>query len=733
MFQDLIANGIANQLIEISNDQRQIIYLHQNKKRNYTHPEEKIQAITLLKLVLIYGYPVEQVKLFEPVKMGAGRKKEADIIVYSDIDCQVPHIIVECKKADASEMEFKEGIEQAGSYACALPSPLKYIWVTSGTKNRVFSMGNDHTAMVTKPDIPRYGNARIEACKYVRGGRKGNENTFGDEIKQKFFDLETVSESDLTRRFKLAHNALWAGGELNPSTAFDELDKLIFCKIWDERIARRKGEPYDFQVFNTPIPKNATPEQVKQAELKNTKELFIRIKQLYAEGKGDNTDVFKDDIRLSAAKVKAVVGYLEGINLKDTDLDSKGKAFETFMGSYFRGDFGQYFTPRNIVQFIIDVLPITNHSKVLDTSCGSGGFLLYTLDKIRKLADEYFEDQKPDPENGVNEGKDYYKYWHDFVSQKLFGIEINEQIARTAKMNMIIHNDGQTNIIAADGLLKDDVLQQRSHNRQFKYNSFDFIVTNPPFGSIVKQLEKAYLHQYKLGNKDVSWLDTKNSAVQGRANQSTEVLFIEQCWYFLKEGGMLAIVVPDGILTNSSLQYVRDRLEEWYRIVAVVSLPQTAFAHTGAGVKSSVLFLKKWDKATTESWQTIKNQLQNNIKATHQYSATIERLEKEKKEVLKTHQGFENTTSETDKKAIEKNVVFKVWKKDIQQKYTNSINQLKAELQDQYRQQKQLVLPDYKIFMAIAEDIGYDATGRTTSKNELLVIGEALKQFIATI
>ncbi|WP_299457682.1 N-6 DNA methylase [uncultured Microscilla sp.] len=733
MSKNLISKGVANHLIEIADDQRQITYLHQNKKRNYTYPEEQVQAVTFLKLILIYGYPVEQVRLLVPIKIGAGRKKEADIVVYSDAACTVPHIVVECKKADASEMEFKEGVAQAYSYACGISKKPMYTWITSGTKNQAFFIGNENTVMTTKPDIPRYGNVGVEAYKYAKGGRKGNEDALGDSIKQKFFDIETVSESDLTRRFKLAHNALWAGGELNPSTAFDELDKLIFCKIWDERKLRKKGEAYDFQVFNTPLPKNATPEQITRAEHKNSNELFARIKKLYAEGKRQDPEVFKDDIRLKPAKVKAVVGYLEGVNLKDTDLDSKGKAFETFMGSYFRGDFGQYFTPRNIVQFIINVLPITNHSRVLDTSCGSGGFLLYTLEKIRKQADEYFENQKGDPENDIAEGADHHRYWHDFVSKKLFGIEINEQIARTAKMNMIIHNDGQTNVIAADGLLKDEALRQRSHNREFKYNSFDFIVTNPPFGSVVKQLEKAYLHQYKLGNKDVSWLDTKNSAVQGRANQSTEVLFIEQCWHFLKEGGTLAIVVPDGILTNSSLQYVRDRIEEWYRIVAVVSMPQTAFAHTGAGVKSSVLFLKKWDKATTESLQSIKDRLKNNIKTTHQYEATIERLEKEKKDIIKAHRGFDNTTSETDRKAIAKTPAFKAWKKGIQQKYTHAINQLKTNLHDQYMQQKQIVLPDYSIFMAIAEDIGYDATGKTTSNNELVAIGEALEKFMATL
>lgn len=181
-----------------------------------------------------------------------------------------------------------------------------------------------------------------------------------------------VAEDELTRRFSQAHQALWGGGELNPSEAFDELDKLIFCKLWDERKLRRPGEPYDFQIYT---------EETKE---KTERDLLERLKNLYEEGRKRDPEVFKDDIRLSASKARVVVSYLEGINLSDTDLDSKGRAFETFMGSFFRGDFGQYFTPRVIVKFIVDVLPITHESIVLDTSCGSGGFLLHALDKVRR-------------------------------------------------------------------------------------------------------------------------------------------------------------------------------------------------------------------------------------------------------------------------------------------------------------------------------------------------------------
>lgn len=508
---------------------------------------------------------------------------------------------------------------------------------------------------------------------------------------------------------------------------------MIFCKIWDERKARKKGDPYDFQIFKETIPRNATKEQIAKIELKISQDLYKRVTALYAEGKKKDPEVFRDDIRLNHTKVKTVVGYLESINLGETDLDSKGKAFETFMGSYFRGDFGQFFTPRPIVKFVVNSLPITNDDRVLDTSCGSGGFLLYALDKVRTHASAFYPDQVPNPEKGIKEGKDHYKHWHDFAEKNLFGIEINEQIARTAKMNMIIHDDGHTNVISSDGLLMPEEMQRVSGNREFRYNSFQFIITNPPFGSTIRQTEKAYLHNYDLGNKNVSWLDLKNTAVKGRPNQSTEILFIEQCWRFLEEGGFMAVVIPDGILTNSSLQYVRDNIEEWFRIVAVVSMPQTAFSHTGAGVKSSVLFLRKWNKATTENYRLLKQELQREIRQQNHFKTTVERLEREKKKILKEHKGFENTTDETNKKAIEKKDIFKEWKKEISDTYSQKINDLKEELADQYLARKKERLNDYSIFMAIAEDIGYDAAGNPTYKNELDIIGNELVDFIEKI
>jgi type I restriction enzyme M protein len=490
------------------------------------------------------------------------------------------------------------------------------------------------------------------------------------------------------------------------------------------RSRAKKGQPYDFQVFS--ILEEEEPDSQKRTYREN-EELSNRIKALYEVGRKEDSEVFKEDINLNPEKLRTVVGYLESINLGKTDLDSKGRAFETFMGSFFRKDFGQYFTPRPIVKFIVDVLPISHNSLVLDTSCGSGGFLLHALDKVRRQADEYYPDHKTD----LDESSHYKEHWHSFASKKLFGIEISEKIARVAKMNMIIHDDGHTNVIASDGLLDSADLIKYTGNSGFKYNHFDFIITNPPFGSVIKQTEQAYMHQYGFAMKTEDWLNPKSKPTV-RETQNTEILFIEQCHRFLVDGGYLAMVVPDGILTNSSLQYVRDGIEEKYRIVAVVSMPQTAFSATGAGVKSSVLFLKKYSQAQTTKIQNTKDGLQVWIKQSNDYLKQLEQIENDKKLHLKDLRDFENPQNLMGK-ALTDSEAYKEWKKEVTAEYNDRIDALKESLNEQYAEEKQKVLNDYPIFMAIAEDIGYDATGKPTNNNELDFISVELARFIEAI
>ena len=718
---DYIQIGIDKGLISFNEDSSRITYIFQKKERNYNNPEEKVQAETFLKLILDYNYPVSRIRQFVPVTMGSDIK-EADIVVYDDDMCLSPHIVVECKRQDVSEAEFLQAVNQAYSYAFSLPCDVKYVWVTSGIRNEYYEVDKNQNSRNQIPDIPQYGVDKITSYKYVYGAQYMEH----EEGEQQFFDLSVIDQSELTRRFKQAHEALWAGGQLNPSEAFDELDKLIFCKIWDERKPRKIGEPYDFQIITVSKQEEKDPDSRRAKENEN---LLNRIKALYEEGRKKDKEVFRDDIRLTPEKVRTVVGYLESVNLGETDLDSKGRAFETFMGSFFRGNFGQYFTPREIVKFIVDVLPITQDSKVLDTSCGSGGFLLYALNKVREQATEYY----PNHNNDVRQHDRWFKHWHDFAERNLFGIEINEQISRAAKMNMIIHDDGHTNVITSDGLVSDEDIFAKTSNQGFTYGTFDIIITNPPFGSTIRQSEQAYLKTYQLGKKEEDWLAVKAQPENTRDGQSTEVLFIEQDYKFLKEGGYLAIVLPDGILTNSSMQYVRTQIEDWFRIVAVVSMPQTAFAANGAGVKSSVLFLRKWNKEETDKLVETKKNIEDTLLNDSNYRALRTQWDKEikQKQKLKAEEikGKQRISATAAKQTDE----YKSWNTTMLEEYAAKIDELKTNLTEQYLQAKQNKLPDYPIFMAIAEEIGYDATGKKTATNELDVIGEELKKFIATL
>ena len=718
---EIVMNGQKNNLIKISKDFSTITYINQNISRNYNNPEEKIQAEIFCELVLKYNYPVEQVKLYVKVTVGSD-VKEADIIVYNDSECKKPHIIVECKKAVITEQEFKQAVRQAYAYAFATAGTVKYIWVTSGIKNEYYAFDKEIDSRESITDIPQYKVNKLSSYKFAKNGGT-------TENGQKLFPLVKVEESELTNRFKQAHQALWGGGELNPSEAFDELDKLIFCKIFDEKKKRKNGQPYDFQIIKVES-KSRDKHDIERADKETSENLLKRLIALYEEGKNigerkNDTEIFREGIKLNAAKARTVVSYLEGVDLLHTDLDSKGRAFETFMGSFFRGDFGQYFTPRNIVSFIVDSLPIDENSRVLDTSCGSGGFLLHALDKVRKEARNFY-----DVKDGEQETIECYNQWHRFAEYNLYGIEINEQISRTAKMNMIIHDDGHTNVVTSDGLLSPEDLRVKTNNDEFIENSFDYIITNPPFGSTVKQTEKAYLHQYKLATKEVDWLNP-NSKASDRPSQSTEVLFIEQAEKYLVNGGYLAIVIPDGILTNSSMQYVRDYISDTFRVVAVISMPQTAFSANGAGVKSSVMFLKKYSFEEKQKRIDARNNTQNSLISNSEDGKKLFQLLKDKKDsIAKINRELKLAERFDDVEAMKQ---LSDKKQSMTEEFDEQIEAAKEKLSEAYLEQYKEVLNDYPIFMAIAEDIGYDATGKETGKNELPEIAKELAKFIQAI
>ena len=544
---DIIQKGIANNLISFNNENTRIIYNAKTEKSyNYKDPEEKIRASVFIKLVVDFGYNAKDID-FEVRVPRRTPEDLADIVVYEKGKDTQPYLVVECKKDGISDSQFEQAIEQVFGNANSLGA--KYSWVVAGNTDTAFDVKNFNSMEREKNVISQipvsYGQAPKYRFKKEKRSSKENRNS-----------LKIVSREELIKTLEKCHDTVWQGGKLNPSDAFDEVSKILFCKLQDEK-KTAVSEFYKFQV--------GTHEE--------SSDIAERIHGIYKEGKEQDPNVFSENIKLEDDIIYKTVEHLQSININKTDLDSKGVAFERFMGDFFKGKMGQYFTPRNIVDFCVKMLFIKQNERVLDPACGSGGFLLHAMDLIRKKAEEDYEEEK-----------EIYSYWHDFASKNLFGIEINEQIARVCKMNMIIHDDGHTNIISADSL--DNIEKHTKINSQFKKENFDIILTNPPFGAKVLINEKKYLKDYQLG---------LNNGKE-RAAQSTEVLFIERCSHYLKEGGRMAIVLPDGILTNATLQYVRDFIMNNFKINAIVSIPQTAFSHYGAGVKCSLLFLTKSTK-----------------------------------------------------------------------------------------------------------------------------------------
>ena len=582
IFKKNIQRGIKEGIISFNEDKSRVSYhCSREYSTSFKNPEEEIRAAYFAELVLDYQYPKERID-FEVSVPRRTPEDRADIVIYEDDELKKPFLVVECKKDGITDAEFKQAIEQVFGNANSLRA--KYAIVVAGTTRTAFDVAGFKPSEREKnviSDIPkRYGKA--PKYRFIKGNPLN--------------DIKTVSKDELIRALQKSHDTVWQGGKLAPTTAFDEVSKLLFCKLKDEKDTP-KGKPYKFQIGT-----HETAEEV-----------FKRIDGIYQKAKQKDVEVFKEDIRLDPKIVYSVVEHLQGINFNKTDLDTKGVAFETFMTDFFKGQMGQFFTPREIIRFMVKMLNPTKDKLVLDPASGSGGFLLNSMDNVRKYAEANYDEREA------------WEHWHDFAKNNLYGIEINDQIARICKMNMIIHDDGHTNIINTDAL--EDFDKIKEIHKGFKKNHFDIVLTNPPFGAVVKETEKDYLDKYDLGAKH-----------KKRKSQKTEILFIERVIDFVKSGtGKIGIVLPDGILTNSSLQYVRDYIIKRCQILAIISLPQFAFSHYGAGVKASLVFLRR-------------------------------RKEGEK-------------------------------------------------------------LENYPIFMAIAEHIGYDATGRKDTQNDLDRILEEYKKF----
>jgi type I restriction enzyme M protein len=533
-FQYLISLGEKNKLLSIK--EGRITYLKTGKSYNFQDPEEIVRASFYVKLIDKYKYPENHIDL-EVVVPRRTPSDSADIVVYEDDARKNPYIVVECKKESIPQSAINQAIEQVFGNANSLRA--KYAIMVAGGIEITFDVaGFDprEREKNTIPSIPvKYG--KLPEYKYKRGDPS--------------WDLEKVNFNELSRIFQKCHNIIWAGGKRDPSVAFDEISKMIFTKLYDER-STKNGEFYKFQVGTN----------------ENDDVVTERVTRIYEKARATNSTVFKEAINIPADKIFGVVETLQKVSLIHTDLDAKGRAFEQFLGKIFRGELGQYFTRREIVEFMVNMVNPKEDDLILDPACGSGGFLLYSMKQVISDIDEHYKGDSPT----------IVRKKYDFSHYNVYGVEINDKIARVAMMDMIIHDDGHSNIEY------NTALNSKFENPNIKDEVFTLILTNPPFGDRVVEGDKDKLGHNKL----------KNFELAGeKLSQRAETLFIERCYNFLAPDGHLAIVLPDGILNNPSDFYVRDFIKNKFEITAIVTLPEYAFRKAGSGMRTSLLFLRK--------------------------------------------------------------------------------------------------------------------------------------------
>lgn len=539
------SRALEKGVFKIENDR---IKYPNGKSYNFKDPEEKVRARTFAQLILKYGYPINKIDT-EVAPLRREPKLPADIVVYDEKETSKAFIVVEVK-AEAGEKEVKVALREGLGNSTLLDA--KFLFVVCGEEEQVYRVEG-------KPSLKDLKDFRIPAIPIK----------YGKEIKYKYkkgdkdWDLKAVSFRDLDYKFQRCHDAIWQGGKLDPAQAFDEMSKLMFAKYFDELWNTKNGEYYTFQVGT-----NETEEIVSQ-----------KIQKLYKEAQKREPAVFSEEITVPSDVVFEVVRVLEDISLKKTDLDAKGRAFEKFLGEIFRGKMGQYFTRREIVDFMVRVIDPNVFDYIIDPACGSGGFLLYSWQHVKeKLKKDYAGDEE-----------NISRLDWDFSHKHIYGIEKNDRIARVAMMDMVIHDDGHLNIENNDALLDYSNFDPK---KEIKAGKYTCLLTNPPFGS--KEKRDFILKNYIFGSK-----------IKKRKSQRVEVLFIERCLELLNKKGRLGIVLPDPVLSNPSLDFVREFILKNTKIIAVISLPQFAFRPVGSGMKTSLLFIEKKDKENDNRDYTI--------------------------------------------------------------------------------------------------------------------------------
>jgi len=514
-------------------------------------PEEIVRQLFIRKLMIDYGYPKNRIGVEKEVWFGSGvHEKAADIVVYQK-DMEHPYIIVEVKKPNR-----KDGIQQLKSYCNAEGSPIgvwtngEEIVILHREEPNVFSnISNIPAATQTLMDVIREPWTIDKLAK---------ENKLAKErlsLKSVIHDLE---------------NLVLANAGVD---AFDEVFKLIYAKLYDEWAAKnlreRKRQVY-FRIYG-----------------ESPSELYQKIDGLFNQANTKWRGVFRafDKIELSPPHLYTCVSFLQDIKLFNANLQIIDEAFEYLVTQVAKGSKGQYFTPRHVIDMCVKMLNPKQNEYVIDPAAGSCGFTVHTIFWI------WGEDSISSPTATQAE----------YAATMAYGIDFDDRAVKIAKALNLIAGDGKQNVYKLNSLepkawndegkaafrsfltrFPDDLQMDKDNQENFNFFDFNILMTNPPFAGDIK--EKQILKNYDLAQKN------------GKQSQrmSRDVLFIERCLDFLKSGGRMAIVLPQGRFNNIMDEYIREYVMGKARILAVVGLGGNTFK-PHAGTKTSVLFIQKWN------------------------------------------------------------------------------------------------------------------------------------------
>lgn len=526
-------------------------------------PEEAVRQLYLYKLIHEYNYPTSRIEVEFPIHFGR-EVKRADIAIMDKDRPMVPYIIVELKKP-----KLTDGKEQLKSYCNATGAPIG-VW-TNGEQISYYNR-KDPNYFEPITNIPKVSEKLSDII---------NEKFTYEDLKK--IDRISQQKRSLRSLIQEMEDEVLASAGVD---SFEEIFKLIFAKLYDELICERDSSAY-LKFRNS----GETDFELKE-----------KIQSIFDDAKKKWEGIFTDEskILLSPSHLAVCVATLQDIKLFNNNLDVVDDAFEYLMSKAQKGEKGQYFTPRYVIDMCVKMMNPSINDKIIDTACGSSGFTVHSIFRVWKDIRH---------EKGLPEGEGFTAAQRipeetNFVRDNVFAIDFDEKTVRVARTLNLIAGDGQTNVLHLntldysrwneitkqedwndtynEGFKKLKKLQPKGINDYSQFQ-FDLVMANPPFAGDIK--ENTIISRYELG---------KNSAGKWQNKVGRDILFIERNLNFLKPGGRMAIVLPQGRFNNSSDKAIREYISERCRILAVVGLHGNVFKpHTGT--KTSVLFVQKWD------------------------------------------------------------------------------------------------------------------------------------------